>query len=122
MGCLAFARNALIGGALRKMSSKSEHEPTSDRSRGYGSVHPIRVSLTSETRLAAAYLAEQRMTSFLLPSAHWSPANRAGVQADRRNVVSSKHKTVSILFRPTSGRHKSLGVLRGRRLLVRTLL
>jgi hypothetical protein len=39
----------------------------------------------------AAYLADQRMTPFL-PFAHWSPAERAGVQTDRRNVVSSKPK------------------------------
>src|SRR5262245_44833509 len=36
-------RIALIRGALRNMSSKSEHEPTSGRSRDYGSGHPIRV-------------------------------------------------------------------------------
>ena len=36
-------RIALIRAALRKMSSKSEHEPTSDRSRDYGSGHPIQV-------------------------------------------------------------------------------
>ena len=40
----------------------------------------------------AAYLADQRMTPFLLPSARWSPAVRAGVQTDRRNVVSSEPK------------------------------
>jgi hypothetical protein len=39
----------------------------------------------------AAYLADQRMTPFL-PFAHWSPAERVGVQTDRRNVVSSKPK------------------------------
>src|SRR5262245_1979095 len=40
-------RIALIRGALRNMSSKSEHEPTSDRSRDYGSGHPIQVFLDS---------------------------------------------------------------------------
>jgi hypothetical protein len=49
-------------------------------------------SLTLDARFHGCYLADQRMTPFLPPSAHWSPAERAGVQTDRRNVVSSKPK------------------------------
>jgi hypothetical protein len=71
----------------------------------------------------AAYLADQRMTPFLLPSAHWSPAERAGVQTDRRDVVSSKPKNGFnfVSSDPKRDATRNSGSFEGRLLLVRTL-
>ena len=73
------------------MSSKSEHEPTSGRSRGYGSGHPIQVCPDIGRTFSWLPTSPINVMTFL-PSAHWSPAERAGVQTDGRNVVSSKPK------------------------------
>jgi hypothetical protein len=73
----------------------------------------------------AAYLADQRMTPFLPPSAHCSLAERAGVQTDRRNVVSSNTKNGFNSVSPTDFKRDAtgtLGLLRGRLLQIRTLL
>jgi hypothetical protein len=72
----------------------------------------------------AAYLADQRMTPFLLPSAHWSPAERAGVQTDRRNVVSSKPKNGfnSVSSDSEQDAARNSGYFGDGLLLVRTLL
>jgi len=66
----------------------------------------------------AAYLADQRMT--FLPFAHWSPAERAGVQTDRRNVVSSKPKNGFNFVSSDSERDatRNSGFFAGRLLLV----
>jgi|EndMetStandDraft_3_1072993.scaffolds.fasta_scaffold74041_3 hypothetical protein len=72
----------------------------------------------------AAYLAGQRMTPFLLPSARWSSAGRAGVQTDRRNLVSSKPKNGfnSVSSDSEQDAARNSGYFGDGLLLVRTLL
>jgi hypothetical protein len=72
----------------------------------------------------AAYLADQRMTPRLAPFARWSSAERASVQTDRRNVVSSKPKNGFNSVSSDSKRDatRNSGFFGDRLLLVRTLL
>jgi len=96
---------ARIGGALRKMSSKSEHEPTSVRSRDYGSGHPIRVCPDiggTFSWLPTSPVNVRRHSCFRPPVGRLRDGQTfkpIGAIWFHRN-----RKTVSTLFRPTLSR------------------
>ena len=95
-------RIALTCGALRNTSSKSEHEPTSGRSKDYGSGHPIRVFPDigrTFSWLPTSPINVRRRSCFRLPVGRlrsgqaFKPIGEMWFHRSR--------KMVSILFRPS---------------------